>query len=548
MNGGIAGPRTADFPLAIIFQPQVITFYTVTARMEAATSGSPLAILLNSWTIATAVVVVAFTHLYYKFRLPPNPHRPPGPKENAFAELRKYSQEGRFYKFAADLLRQYNSKIVCLKFMNRWIYVTSDADFAKEIYRQPERFQRTSAWQAATGEVGKLLFGMEGAEWKVHRKIIQPSFSPAHLRHSVPVIVEKSLLLFKHWAKDEKVEANVFFAFSALTLDILGGAFYSYDFKNLNRVIDPTIVETTGKLPLEHHINEVTKALQRRLTVPSTLPKFIRNYMLREGRERYAESISFIRKMSMQALEKKLKEHENQSREEKLEKVDMDLIDFLYTAMSEGKGNMTMKEISDEVLGFFLAGHETTANTLTFAIKALSDHPELITRLQEEIDQEITSDIPSVEDVNDALPRLKLLDAFIKELQRFYPVVPQMGREIMHHDTYLGEYLIPKHSVVLISMYALHFNEDYFEEPELFSIDRWLDSSASKRNPIYTFGDGPHRCIGEKLANLELKIILLLFLKLFTLGKIVKESPPRHEITLGYKNGLTVEIIRRNQI
>lgn len=185
-----------------------------------------------------------------------------------------------------------------------------------------------------------------------------------------------------------------------------------------------------------------------------------------------------------------------------------DLLSMLLAARDEeadGSG-LTDEQVRDEALTLFIAGHETTANALTWTWYLLSQNPEAERLMHEEI----AAVLPPGEQLGlRHLPQLSYTERVLTESMRLYPPAWAIGRKAVR-DTKIGPYQIPAESLVLINVFGIQRDRRYFDEPEKFAPDRWLPEPSEKRNP-YTyvpFGGGIRRCIGENFAWMEGVLVL----------------------------------------
>jgi cytochrome P450 len=182
-----------------------------------------------------------------------------------------------------------------------------------------------------------------------------------------------------------------------------------------------------------------------------------------------------------------------------------DLLSRMLEAQDDEGGKMTDLQLRDEAVTMFVAGHETTANALAFALMLLGDHPDIDARAHLEIEAELKGKGATAEDV----PRLPFLEAIVKETLRLYPPAHIIGREATR-DLALGKWSIPKGASVLMSPWALHHEPEFWPDPHSFRPDRWLDGSADRvpKNAYLPFGGGPRVCIGNHFAMMESILIL----------------------------------------
>jgi cytochrome P450 len=179
-----------------------------------------------------------------------------------------------------------------------------------------------------------------------------------------------------------------------------------------------------------------------------------------------------------------------------------DLLSMLLVAQDEDDGGrMTDRQVRDEALTLFLAGHETTANALTFAWYLLSQNPNAEARLHEELDRVLVDRPPTVDDY----PKLGYAEAVLAETMRLFPPAWALGR-LATEDHEFGGFSVPKGSLVLLSMYVAHRDQRFWDDPETFRPERWEAQSikeASNKFIYFPFGGGVRRCIGEQFAWTE---------------------------------------------
>jgi cytochrome P450 len=181
------------------------------------------------------------------------------------------------------------------------------------------------------------------------------------------------------------------------------------------------------------------------------------------------------------------------------------LLARLVHARDENGEPMSDVQLRDEAVTLLLAGHETTALTLTYAAFLLARNPAAAARLREEVDQKLAGRSPAMSD----LPGLTFLDAVVKETLRLYPPAYVIGRQVVKPFE-VGGYLIPEGHQILMSPYVLQRDAHYFDDPEAFKPERWLEPSASPlpRFVYFPFGGGPRVCIGNHFATMEAALVL----------------------------------------
>ena len=206
-----------------------------------------------------------------------------------------------------------------------------------------------------------------------------------------------------------------------------------------------------------------------------------------------------------------------------------DLLNYLLQKQQEV--GFSDKQLRDELVTVFAAGHETTANAMIWAFYVLSQEDTVRTKMLKELDTVITNNRIVFED----LKKLPYLDLFFKELFRMYPTIPSAPRVAMQ-DTQLGGYDIAKGSRVFVSIYANHMNKDYWHEPEKFLPERFLKRIA--RPAYFPFGLGERVCLGKNLAGLEPHLVIAQISSKLLFQPLNNDIPKKVAISLSPRHGL----------
>jgi cytochrome P450 len=222
-----------------------------------------------------------------------------------------------------------------------------------------------------------------------------------------------------------------------------------------------------------------------------------------------------------------------------------DLLSMLLMAQDlEGDGTgMTDRQVRDEAMTIFLAGHETTANALSWTWYLLGEHPEIEARMHEEIDRVLGGRLPTMDD----LPRLPVVEQVVTESMRLYPPAWIVGRRALVPYEIDG-YRLPARSILVFSPYLVQRDARWFPEPTRFMPERWTaEFKASLPQFAYMpFGGGPRRCIGDQFAWTELILILSTIAQRWKL-RLVPGHPvaPQAVVTLRLKHGLKMTLHAR---
>ena len=221
-----------------------------------------------------------------------------------------------------------------------------------------------------------------------------------------------------------------------------------------------------------------------------------------------------------------------------------DLLSMLLAAQDEDDGaGMTDEQVRDEAMTIFLAGHETTANALTWTWFLLSGAPDVEARLHAEVSNVLQGRLPSTAD----LPSLPFVERVVTESMRLYPPAWIIGRRAI--DEYrLNEYVVPPRSILVMSPYIMQRDPRFYADPDRFDPDRWTPEfrASLPRFAYFPFGGGPRQCIGESFAWMELILIVATIAQQCQL-RLVPGHPvvPQPLITLRAKHGMRMMVDRR---
>ena len=220
-----------------------------------------------------------------------------------------------------------------------------------------------------------------------------------------------------------------------------------------------------------------------------------------------------------------------------------DLLSALLAARDDDGRGIDDVLLRDEVVTLLLAGHETTANWLTFCWLALAEHPAVEARVHAELDDVLGAAPVQPGD----LERLPYLRAVLEETLRLYPPAWGVGRRALERRT-LGGFDVPARAVLGLSQFAVHRDARFWPAPERFDPERWLSPSAERvpRGAFFPFGDGPRRCIGEHFARAEAGIVMATLARAWSLDRVSHEPVELEaKVTLRPRGGLRVRIARR---
>jgi cytochrome P450 len=220
-----------------------------------------------------------------------------------------------------------------------------------------------------------------------------------------------------------------------------------------------------------------------------------------------------------------------------------DLLSMLLTAVDQDSGaRMSDRQLRDEMMTLFLAGHETTANLLTWTWYLLSQHPDVDAALCEEIQRVLQGRVPSLADLGN-LPRTEMI---VREALRLYPPAPGVAREPIE-DVTIGGYRVPKRALVTVNTFAMQRDARFFPDPERFDPSRFAPG-WEQRIPRYAylpFGAGPRVCIGNSFAMMEARLILATVAQRWRFAlEPGQDVRPMQLVTVRARNGIRMRLAR----
>ncbi|MBS1594801.1 MAG: cytochrome P450 [Bacteroidetes bacterium] len=329
--------------------------------------------------------------------------------------------------------------------------------------------------------LGNGLLTNEGEFWMKQRRLIQPVFHKRRLATFVEQIKDCTERLMADWEQHGSTTMDIHAEMTQITLSIVSRTLLSTDTGGWFREISDAL----GYL-MKGLSTETTKLIR----LPQWMPT---PYNIRMARNR-----EILNKMILGIIADR--------RATKVQHDDL-LSMLMEVEDADTAERMTDAQLRDEVITIFLAGHETTANAMSFALYLMARHPEAAQRIREET-AAVLADGPLT---YESLMRLDYTTRAVKEVMRLYPPAWIIGREATQDDV-IGDYLIKKGDTMMLFPYLTHRMEQYWEEPLRFDPDRFLPERMKDR-PRYAyfpFGGGARLCIGNNFAMMEMQLILAL--------------------------------------
>ncbi|HVH99750.1 MAG TPA: cytochrome P450 [Enhygromyxa sp.] len=399
-----------------------------------------------------------------------------------------------------------------------FLVVHRPEDIRTVLLERADDFRKSPSYEGLRLVVGDGLLTSEGDFWKRQRKLMTPAFHHKRLLEFCATMVrcasecadELDALVHDH---DGDVVVDLHERMLALTFRIVGLTLFSTELSAKAGGMGPALATVI------EHANHVV--LTMFLSPPEWVPT-ARN-------RRFNKALAILDDVVLGIIAERRRTGEDPG----------DLLGMLMAA-SEGAGDESMsdRELRDEIATLVLAGHETTAQALTWTFMLLSQHPEIERRTLAEIREVCGDRPPSFED----LKALDYTGRVIDEALRLYPPAWLFERQSLV-ELELGGYRVPAKTIVAVAPYTLHRHPAYWDNPEGFDPDRFLPERAAER-PRYTylpFGGGPRQCIGVNFALYEAKLVLATLLQRYSFAVVPGQNlRPAAEVTLRPSHGLKV--------
>jgi cytochrome P450 len=348
-----------------------------------------------------------------------------------------------------------------------YVLVTNARNFIKSMSLRSNFFQRL---------VGKGLLTSEGEEWKRARRLSQPAFHRERVASYGQVMSNYANRLTAKWQDGETLDVHP--EMMRLTLEIVVQCLFSAD--------------------VSHDVDDVgatLKELIKPFAAQATLGWILNNRLPTPAHLRFHRLARKIDNVVYRIISERRAGGGDKG----------DLLSMLLAARDEDGSQMSDRQLRDEVMTLFLAGHETTALTLAWSWYLLGTHPEVEERFQAELDEVLGGRPPTAAD----LPRLKFTEQIAKESMRLYPPAFGLGREAVN-DCEIGGYRIPAGTQVFLFQWATQRDPRFYDEPAAFRPERWTEDFIERlpKYAYFPFGGGPRVCIGASFAMMEVILCL----------------------------------------
>jgi cytochrome P450 len=445
------------------------------------------------------------------------PRRPQGP-----TSLRQSLRDMRENALTAHAPENFDADIITQRILWRRMFILNEPGAIRYVLLDNAANYTKSEVGRRLLEpgLGRGLLTSEGETWRRHRRIMAPSFDPRSVVGYAPIMTEVTLALLEKWdAMPEAAEIDVAAAMMQATLHIISQAMFSSDSDEIVDVV-------------EGGVSQYQSIVRPSLFDLMHFPQWFARLVAPLPTDGIFDE--FDRKVDRLLTER--------GREPDAEPKDL-LARLLAARDTETGGGMTGKEVRDQVVTIFMAGHETTSLALSWTWYLLSQHPAVEAKLHDELAEVLGGRTPGYEDI----AQLRYTRMVIEESMRLYPPAHTTGRQPIAADEILG-HRIPAGAEVLIMPWLLHRKPSLWEDANRFDPERFSPERAAER-PRFAyipFGAGPRICIGAAFAMTEAILILATIAQRYRLHlKPGHPVEPQGLITLRPRHGIQMTLERR---
>jgi len=418
-------------------------------------------------------------------------------------------------EYFTKVAREYGD-VAGLRVLNFKTIFINHPDLIEEVLvTNARKYSKGKVLRANRHVFGEGLLTSEGDFWLRQRRLAQPAFHRARIASYAATMVEYTRRMLDDWRGGEERDAHQ--EMMRLTLQIVGKTLFDAD--------------------VERDAQEVGKSLELLLEIGANFRRtiFVPHWLPTSTNLRVKREIAQIEKILYRIIGERRASGRDAG----------DLLSMLLSAQDEDGSRMTDRQLRDEAITLFLAGHETTASTLSWTWWLLAQNPRVEAKLHAELDAVLGDRTPTLDD----LPKLGYTGHVITESLRLYPAAWGMAR-LAVEDHEIAGYPVTKGMGVAMAQWVVHRDPRWYDAPEEFRPERWEDDLLKRlpRFAYFPFGGGPRQCIGNTFALMEATLILATIARKFRL-RLVSNHPvvPLASITLRPRHGVRVTLESREK-
>ncbi len=420
--------------------------------------------------------------------------RPPGPSGlPVVGNLHRYLRGP--LAFVESCAREYGD-VVYTNVAGETYMVAHPDHVERVLVTDDHRFRKAELGQGRLEPIfGNGLVVSDGEYWRRQRTRMQPAFRPDRIAAYAEIMRRQAAATAERWEPGRTVRIDE--EMRRLTLGILVRSLFGTDLGAREAEIREAFELVMGRF---EGVNT---------WLPGWLPT-LANRRFERGRERLDAIVYDL-------IDERRADADDRD----------DLLSTLLVAEDERGERMTDEAVRDEVVTLLAAGHDTTALALTYAWHLLGTHPDATNRLHDELEEVLDGATPTLAD----LSALEYTGAVVSEALRLYPPTHATAREATE-DVAFGEYVVPDGSTIFLPQWVLHRDGRWWDDPETFRPERWLEERDRPEYAYFPFGGGPRHCIGHRFATVEARLVLATIASRWRLEPASSELSVRPVITL----------------
>lgn len=413
--------------------------------------------------------------------------------------------------------RKYGDVVHQTLLFNKVYFITHPDHVGHVLHENHRNYKRGPDYRKLRRLLGNGLVTNDGESWLKQRRLMQPAFHRRRIAGFGETMIAETEKMLDGWAAaaSDGQPLDVSSEMMRVTLNIVSRVMFGADVQDDAERLEPLITVAQ---------REARKRMYVLVDPPEWVPL--------PGIRRAKSARETIDEVVQRFIDSRRRSNAPQGE---------DLLSMLLEARDEETGEaMADDQLRDEVRTIFLAGHETTANALTWTFYLLARNPAAAAKLRAELDHVLNGRPPAVADA----PQLTYTTMVIQESMRLLPPVWSLSRQAVDDDE-IGGYTIPAGSVVIMSQFLTHRHPDFWEDPEAFVPERFAPEREKERHRFayFPFGGGPRLCIGNNFAMLEAQLLLATIAQKYELD-LVPDHPVDLEplITLRPRYGVMVTL------
>ena len=452
---------------------------------------------------------------------------PPGPR--SFWELigMIIQRQQNPIKLYEDIFAKYGD-VVFFKLGSFRFVMLNDAEAIEQVLQtDAQNYSKSTSYDRFRLIFGNGLLVSEGEVWKKQRRLMAGSFSTKQIERLHPIMVNEANSILSKWNPEEKIDLAK--EMNLITLEIISVGLLGTRQENDSLVLRKSLQDILAYLQSSRHLwlqlllapFPIKDKHQLAIKIESLLPL--------KSTKKFFTSIKKVNELVLALI--------NERRNKNLTENFLDML--IKASGSDEESKMSDQQMRDEVLNILLAGHESTANALTWTWHELLKNPEVYGKIKQEVQQELAGETPTYQE----LEKLIYTRAVFEEAIRLYPPFWRVSRK-NKISTKIKNYDIPEISNVIVSLYTVQRSEKYWHEPNKFRPERFLhDGEKHEKFAYIPFGAGPRICIGMNFAMVEALTILSTMIKKYDIEKAFDADPTYlMSLTLQPKEGCMVKI------